>query len=90
MAIQRKVFERIGGFDELFDITGSDVEICLRLLDYGYRNILNPFVQLIHHEKKTRSRIRVRDIDIKLSIVYYGPYLDEGDPFFNNNFSLNL
>ena len=89
MAIQRKVFEHIGGFDELFDITGSDVEICLRLLDYGYRNILNPSVQLIHHEKKTRSRIRVRDIDIKLSIVYYGPYLDEGDPYFNSHFSLN-
>lgn len=89
MAIEKEVFEKIDGFDELFDITGSDVEICLRLLKYGYRNILNPNINLIHYEKKTRSRIRVRDIDIKLSIEYYGPYLNNGDPFFNNNFSLN-
>ena len=89
MAIQREVFDEINGFDELFDITGSDVEICLRLMQHGYRNILNPDVKLIHYEKKTRSRIRLRDIDIKLSVEYYSPYLDNGDPFFNKNFSLN-
>ena len=89
MAIEKEVFDKINGFDELFDITGSDVEICLRLLNYGYRNVINPDINLIHYEKKTRSRIRVRDIDIKLSIKYYGPYLKNGDPFLNSNFSLN-
>ncbi len=89
MAIERKVFEEINGFDELFDITGSDVEICLRLMDYGYRNIFNPDIKLIHYERKTRSKIPVRDIDIELSVEYYGPYLKNGDPFFNSHFSLN-
>lgn len=89
MAIERKIFDEINGFDELFDITGSDVEICLRLMDYGYRNVFNPNVQLIHHERKTRSKIPVRDIDIELSVEYYGPYLKNGDPFFNSHFSLN-
>lgn len=89
MAIKRETFEKINGFDELFDITGSDVEICLRLLEKGYRNIVNPKIELIHYEKKTRSNIRVRDIDIKLSLEYYGPYLEKGDLFFNSNFSLN-
>ena len=89
MAIEKSTFNEIGGFDELFDITGSDVEICLRLMDYGYRNIINPNVELIHYERKTRSGIRVRDIDIQLSIEYYGPYLREGDPYFNKKFSLN-
>lgn len=89
MAIERKVFDEINGFDELFDITGSDVEICLRLMNNGYRNIFNPNIQLIHHERKTRSKIPVRDVDIELSVEYYGPYLKNGDPFFNKHFSLN-
>ena len=89
LAIERNKFNKIGGFDELFEVTGSDVEICLRLMKYGYRNVFNPHVKLIHHEKKTRSKIKVKDIDIKLSLKSYGPYLKKGDPFFNKNLSLN-
>ncbi|MDO9045719.1 MAG: glycosyltransferase [Methanobacteriaceae archaeon] len=89
LAINRTVFEKIGGFDENFDITGSDVEICLRLLENGYRNVINPEVKLFHHERKTRSKISVRDKDIRMSIIAYGPYLENGDPYFNKNFSLN-
>ena len=89
MGIEKNLFEEIGGFDELFEITGNDVEICLRLLKKGFRNIINPQISLIHHEKKTRSKIKVRDIDIMLSIEYYKEYLNKGDPFFNKHFSLN-
>jgi GT2 family glycosyltransferase len=89
MAINKKTFEEIGGFFEEFEITGNDVEICLRLMENGYRNIVNPEVKLIHHERKTRSKIKVRDKDIQLSIIAYQPYLNTGDPFFNKNFSLN-
>ena len=58
MAINKKLFGEIMGFNEDFDITGSDVEICLRLMEHGYRNIFNPEVKLFHHEKKSRSGIR--------------------------------
>lgn len=50
MAIRREVFEKIGGFDESFRITYNDVDLCLRLLGAGYKNIYIPDVQLIHHE----------------------------------------
>jgi GT2 family glycosyltransferase len=89
MAINRDTFVKLGGFDENFEITGSDVEICLRLLENGYRNIVNPAVKLYHHEKKTRHKIRVRDRDIVMSEIVYNPYLKNGDPYFNKNYSLN-
>lgn len=89
MGIKKDTFEKIGGFNEDFDITGSDVEICLRLIENGYRNIINPEVKLFHYEKKTRSKISVRDKDIRMSIIAYKPYLENGDPYFNKNLSLN-
>lgn len=89
MAIRRLVFEQIGGFNEEFEITGSDVDICLRLLKKGYRNLVNPEVRLIHYEKATRKRIRVKDIDIQMSLQNYMPFLDQGDPYYNPSLSLN-
>ncbi len=89
MAIKRSTFKKIGGFCEEFEITGSDVEICLRLMKSGYRNIVNPEVRLYHHEKTTRNKIRVRDVDIRLSLKHYQPFLDIGDPFHNTNVSRN-
>ena len=89
MAINRDTFVELGGFDENFEITGSDVEFCLRLMENGYRNIINPEVKLYHHEKKTRSKIRVRERDIFMSEIVYNPYLRNGDPYFNKNYSLN-
>ena len=50
MAIRKDIFEKIGGFDEGFRVTYNDVDLCLRLIVAGYKNIYIPDVQLIHHE----------------------------------------
>lgn len=89
LAVARKTFINVGGFNEEFIVTGSDVELCLRLMEKGFRNIINPEVKLFHYEKKTRKNIRVKDIDIRLSLIYYQPYLELGDPFYNGNLSYN-
>ena len=47
MAISRKVIEEIGGFEERFIICGSDVEICIRAIQNGYRNVYLPKVLII-------------------------------------------
>jgi len=89
LAIRRTLFEEIGGFNEQFEVTGSDVELGLRLMERGCRNVVNPEARLFHHEKLSRKPMRVRDADIRLSLIHYQPYLDEGDPFFNAHFSYN-
>ncbi|HEX9013928.1 MAG TPA: glycosyltransferase family 2 protein, partial [Anaerolineaceae bacterium] len=50
MAMRRQVFEEIGGFDEGYQLAFSDVEICQRAIQHGYRVMYTPFARLIHHE----------------------------------------
>ncbi|MBE6489641.1 MAG: glycosyltransferase [Methanobrevibacter sp.] len=89
LAIKRNLFNQIGGFNERFEVSFSDVEICLRLLKLGYYNIFNPDVKLYHHEMKTRSNKEFREIDRILGHSAFETYFKNGDPFFNKNYSLN-
>lgn len=86
MAISRSVIEKIGRFDERFIICGSDVEICIRALDEGYKNIYVPQVKLRHYESKSRDSY-IPKIDFKLSDIMYSGYRKGGDPYYNINLS---
>lgn len=52
---RREVFNQIGGFDETLAVAYNDVDLCLKMLDKGYRNIYIPTAKLYHHESKTRG-----------------------------------
>ncbi|MBD2484162.1 tetratricopeptide repeat protein [Planktothrix sp. FACHB-1365] len=52
---RREVFEQIGGFDEQLTVAYNDVDLCLKMLDQGYRNLYLPHVKLYHHESKSRG-----------------------------------
>ena len=88
MAISREVIEKIGGFDERFIICGSDVEICLRAMDDGYRNVYIPQVKLYHYESKSRDSY-IPQIDFDLSDIMYSGYRKGGDPYYNKNLDIN-
>lgn len=56
LVIRRSVFEEVGGFDaDSFAVNYNDVDLCLRLLTAGYRNIFCPDAVLVHHESKSRG-----------------------------------
>ncbi|TXK76915.1 glycosyltransferase [Paenibacillus sp. N3.4] len=88
LAISRKTINKVGPFDEDFIICGSDVEISIRATNAGLFNIYDPKVVLYHYESKTRTSF-VPEQDFKMSALHYGPYLKNGDPFYNSNLSLN-
>jgi GT2 family glycosyltransferase/SAM-dependent methyltransferase len=85
--IRRDVFDELGGFDEKFILCGSDVEICLRAHERGYRILYNPFAELIHHEQQTRNN-EVPPGDYLESFKHYRRWLVGGDPYWNINLSL--
>jgi GT2 family glycosyltransferase len=85
MAISRKTFEALGGFDESFVICGSDVELGLRAHRRGLWNVYVPEAVLIHHESKTRDASKVPAGDFIRSDEAYGAFRHAGDPFFNPN-----
>ncbi|GEM_PF-1686341 len=55
LLVQRKKFEAIGGFDEDLPIAYNDIDLCIRLHDAGWHNLVCSAVQLLHHESVSRG-----------------------------------
>jgi O-antigen biosynthesis protein len=87
MIMRMKTFDELGGFDENFILCGSDVDICLRSWQKGYRVVYNPFAELIHYESQTR-KAAVAAEDFFVSYERYQPYLEKEDPYWSPNLSL--
>ncbi|MFP2931205.1 glycosyltransferase, partial [Pyxidicoccus sp. 3LG] len=86
---RRAVFEELKGFDERFQVCGSDIEIGLRLNQRGLRVVYTPHARLIHHESASRRADAVPEADYWWSYVAYRPWLGvKGDPFYNPNLTL--
>ncbi len=84
MVIATERFDVLGGFDEAFEICGSDVELGIRAHKQGLLNVYLPAARLYHFESKTRSP-HVPEVDFQQSALKYAPYRLAGDPFFNPN-----
>lgn len=90
--VSKKKFQELGGFDEKLRVTYNDVDLCLRLLDKGYVNVYNPFVELFHYESMSVGKISGNSRDMKeLALASktmkerWGNIL-KNDPFYNPNF----
>jgi GT2 family glycosyltransferase len=56
LVMRRSLFLDIGGFDEEnLAVNYNDVDLCLRLMQAGYRNLYCAEAVLLHHESKTRG-----------------------------------
>lgn len=56
LAVQRKHFEAVGGFDDVnLRVACNDVDLCLKFTELGLHNIYTPFASLYHHESATRG-----------------------------------
>lgn len=87
VAVAREVFEELGGFDERFELTGSDVTLGLDAVLSGRRNVCSPFVGVRHLESATRGT-RVPSADFFASYWRYNPWVLGGDPYFSPHLSL--
>ena len=45
---KKDIFEKVGGFDNMFDAYYGDSDLCLKIRDAGYRIIYTPFTKLLH------------------------------------------
>lgn len=82
MAVSRETIRQIGGFDEDFQICGSDIEMCIRAYEKGLYNVYTPFAQLYHYESKSRDSY-IPEVDFEMSAKTYQPYVGQ-DPFYNS------
>ena len=86
LMLARNKFEELDGFDEELAVVGNDVDLCLRLLQSGYRNIWTPKCRLVHHESISRKTIAPKE-DEAAMWRRWGDQFRRGDFYYNPNLS---
>ena len=66
MVLRKDLYLKAGGLDEAFAVAFNDIDLCLRVLALGYRNLWTPYAELYHHESASRGRE-----DTSLKMVRY-------------------
>lgn len=94
LMIKKSLFDKVGKFNEDLTVAFNDIDLCLKLLSLGYRNVVTPYALLYHHESKTRG---VDDTEDK--IIRYKrecDYMENtwgqlllNDPYYSPNLTLD-
>jgi GT2 family glycosyltransferase len=93
LMVRRATFEEVGGMDEQFEVAFNDVDLCLRLVQRGYRNVWTPYAEMVHHESASRgaettpAKRERFNREIQLMQQRWGPLL-ECDPAYSPNLTL--
>src|SRR6185312_1261656 len=90
MLVRRNAFDAVGGFDEEIAVGFGDVDLCLRVQDAGYRVVLCPHAELVHHESLTRG-ISAHDTHPQDTAAFHRKWkrlIEAGDPYYNPGLSL--
>jgi len=85
--IRRDRFEQLGRFDEQLSIVGNDIDLCMRALEAGLRNVWTPHSRLIHHESVSRQSKPIGQDENAMWDRWQHRFLG-GDPYFNPNIDL--
>ncbi|WP_191969994.1 glycosyltransferase family 2 protein [Methylobacterium planeticum] len=95
LAVARSKFEAVGGFDEALPVAYNDVELCFRLVEAGYFNVVCQAARLTHHESVSRGQDRASrerrerlERDRRRLYALHPRYLAH-DPFHNRNLHPN-
>ena len=56
LVVRKDHFESVGGLDDVnLKVAFNDVDFCIRLREFGLRNVWTPYAELFHHESATRG-----------------------------------
>lgn len=95
LMVKKSRYEAVGGLDEGFAVSLNDVDFCLKLRKNGLLNVFTPFAELFHYESASRGldtqgeRARRYDMESEAFREKWKEELAAGDPYFNQNFSLD-
>ena len=95
LLVRRKIYDEVEGLDESFAVALNDVDFCLKIRKKGYLNVFTPFAELYHYESKSRgleddkAKAERYNEETARFRERWKKELDEGDPYYNKNFSLD-
>lgn len=89
-----EVFQSVGGFEEELTVAFNDIDLCLKFVAQGYRNIYLPHAKLYHHESKSRGYENTpeKQARFRKEIEYMQEkwkYIIDNDPCYNSNLTRN-
>lgn len=96
LLVEKNKFEAIGCFNEKLAVAYNDVDLCFRLYEKGYYNVLRNDVIAYHHESFSRgidtlSESKFARLNKERELLYTMHPLFRGcDPFYNRNFGNNV
>lgn len=91
MAVRADKFHAVEGFNENLLVAFNDVELCFKLLEAGYYNVVRNDVILYHHESISRGNDHLDAIKMARSLGEFEvlkllhPKFKDGDMFYNKN-----
>ncbi len=95
LVIERSKFERLGGFDDDFSASCQDIDLCFRLVEAGYYNLVSPVVKLLNHgpyglgSEKAAFEQRV-EFKLATPVLFQKhPWFYQYDPFHSPNLAPN-
>lgn len=57
LIVEKSIFQAVGGLNEKhLKVAFNDVDLCLKVMCKGYRNLWTPYAEAYHHEAKSRGR----------------------------------
>ncbi|MBR3306090.1 MAG: glycosyltransferase [Lachnospiraceae bacterium] len=88
LLVERKKFREAGGFCEELEVAYNDVDLCFTLYEKGYRNIVRPEAELIHHESTSRgyeesAEKRRRQLEEWVKLYKRHPEMYGRDPYLD-------
>lgn len=95
LLVKKSLFEKVGGLDESFAISLNDVDFCLKLRKLGLLNVFTPFAELYHFESISRGlddqgeKAQRYNRESAHFREKWKTELEQGDPYYNPNFSLD-
>ena len=95
MMVERGAWEAAGGFNEDLAVAFNDIDFCLKVREAGYLVVYEPNVELYHYESKSRGyedtpeKQKRFQGEVNYMKEHWSHILEEGDPYYNKNFSLN-
>lgn len=91
LLIKTEIFDKIGGFDDDFDLYYGDSDLCLKVIQSGYRVVYTPYAKLLHQGStsiKKHSKVFF-STENHCQFLAKWKMVKKGDPFYNPNLKLN-
>jgi len=95
MMVPKKVFHSVGGFDKYFGVAYNDVDFCMKTRKKGYSVVFTPYAEAYHYESKSRGyedtpeKMERYQREFELFRNKWAYEIEQGDPYYNPNFSLD-